>query len=191
MSQAKIPKAPKTPEERRAQMHDLLYGAPGKASTPLSSGAVGERLLMGLTLHAARRQAQGKTLSDFEGRLCMTFRTVIEDADEAAQYGAMFAEARETMRGGRNAQAAFPQQVLGLSDDDSYTLEDLRRDVKAVVHEAAALPNYQIVDLANTTPSESESGGSRLPRRLRGVAEILSAHALERRVSGNPITLSL
>ncbi|KAM0123383.1 hypothetical protein ACHAP3_011171, partial [Botrytis cinerea] len=51
----------RTPEERRAKMHELIYGVPGK--TALSGGAVAEKLLLGLIFHASRRQAQGMTLT--------------------------------------------------------------------------------------------------------------------------------
>ena len=126
-------------------MHESLYGAPGKASQ--SGGAVAEKLLFGLTLHASRREAQGMTLSNFERHLCQMFRTVIQGDDEAAEYSGMFAETRETMRKNKS-QATLPQQIIGLSENHSYTEEDLRRDVLSLAHEIAAQPNYQIIDLA-------------------------------------------
>ncbi|MFF5488723.1 hypothetical protein [Streptomyces virginiae] len=155
-----------TEQERLERVRALLSGSrsQARAGRALAQGSVYGNVLIGAMLHGADRVRQGRTPTDLERMMLDVLKTLAPDA-EARQWGRVY---RESLAQGQ--ATVVPQSITGLSVDQGYAMEDLRRDLPQIASEAAACPNAQIVDPYAAATQQPESAAFLEAMRQTGFA---------------------
>ncbi|GHD82269.1 RICIN domain-containing protein [Streptomyces goshikiensis] len=124
-------------QERLEHLREQLRGTAKSGRAKSSKGA---RLLYGVALHGAARQAQGLELTDLEAELVQALGTVLE-VDEVGDFGRVYAEEKGGLA------AVFPPCLAGREISEGYSKADLESDLPALAGEIAAQANVRVIDL--------------------------------------------
>lgn len=127
----------------RAERIESVRASLGPQSRLSNKPQPAENLFVGIALHAASRKSKGLELSELEAKLVGSF-SLFADDEEISDYGRIFDEAK-SQKG--TLSTIFPTAVTILSEEQSYTKEDFKRDIKSLIPEITAQSNHQIVDL--------------------------------------------
>ncbi|MYR14527.1 hypothetical protein GTY62_38840 [Streptomyces sp. SID724] len=133
---------PTTQNDRLERLRALLSGARAQEQTRLTlgPGSYGNAL-MGAMLHGADRMRQGHEPTDLERLLLDAVGSVFSE-EEIKAWGGVYRE----VAGAGGQSAVLPQMFAGRPVEEGYSVEDLKRDLPALVDEAMSMPNTQIVD---------------------------------------------
>ncbi|MFG2596291.1 hypothetical protein [Streptomyces sp. NPDC048462] len=129
-----------TRDERLTRLREQLQGA-ATVTEGRAASSKGARLLYGVALHGAARQAAGLELTILEGELVQVLAAVLPDEEEVRDFGQVYTE--ESV--GRSH--LFPDCLATRPVTEGYAEEDLARDLPALAPEIAAQTNVRVVDL--------------------------------------------
>lgn len=137
-------------EERMERMRARIEGKEPQ-SQATSKRSPGHNLIFGVSLHAALRFSQGKSLSGLEEKVLSGLRVVCDDDEqEIAYYGSCFQRVKEQSRSAKEG-AIFPACILDLDEEEPYTNKKLRQDIKRLGPEITSESANQVIDLGKVS----------------------------------------